>query len=427
MVFPELRGGIFAVSTAMLALTGAGSFRGLPAQQGGAAAATESAAWLPLLEGTTWTYDTVLEQQGEPQVRGVFADLVWGELTMGEPGRFTQILRRWGPDGKAPRYVRHTEQGLVEHRDRLIAPGHGGPSGEVQQRLLATPVGVEREWRWQTTVGCQTAVMEGQAPPPREFEVEQHVGRLLGTDVQVVVPAGTFLCVHVRLESDWPTVGSSAEELWFARGVGIVRSVKTEPRGARTTAELRTFRLGRAVVREPRAQLLRCLDAQYGSRTDLDIAWPEMERFAFELHGRIAVVRVGDADERQCYWVDEQVTPFAVDDRAFWLARMREIYGAWPDELMPRPLAAADRELSMYELTQLLSRTEALRRGRVFDEHPRMDIKRRKSPDGVAELAGAARMAWRASDGSRATATARLVLSGDQVTKVEVVETPVTK
>lgn len=130
---------------------------------------------------------------------------------------------------------------------------------------------------------------------------------------------------------------------------------------------------------------------------------------------------------RRPRWVDEHVTPFAIDDRALWLARMHEVVGAWPNELMPRPLAAAHRELNIYELTLLLSDTEALRRDRVFDKYLHRDTKRRKSPDGVAEVAGETRIAWRARDGSRSTVTARLVLSGDQVTKVEVVEIPAAK
>lgn len=313
----------------------------LAAQHDGATPADvrDPACYMPLLPGTQWTWKATWTGDDGKPYEHVHRARVWGLVPVGQ-GNCSQVvyegMGRWA-------YYAIRAEGLVQFDNALI----GGPGASAgSQPILPAPVGAETRWTWSTEITYQTASMPGTVHRPRPPEYSHHVGELLDFDVEVTVPAGTFRCAHVRQSrrgKDGTLVPESDQ--WYGRGVGLVREVDHILRSEQVLTAFAPV----AAARADRELVLRAWLRTQADGATATFAWLPPEEWSHYLHGDLALVRRGDRLPEPVFVDGGTVTPFALDDAAFWRARLeyREPF------LHADPMGGADRVVPVAERTRL--------------------------------------------------------------------------
>jgi hypothetical protein len=315
MIRPTARGRALASCLAAAAVLVPLTVRMLPAQSPAAKAGEHSgAAFLTLAEGTHWTWNVVATDSEGKTTPSTSTAQVWGEVPLDANTTCTQVLK----DGFVE-YWSADDHGIFQHDTEYLSHQRG-VNPKARTRLLAAPVGAEARWEWDSMMSYQTL---GDAPPrdPEDDRVH-HVAELLGVDDEVAVPAGKFRCAHVRITSTnrhWQV--PEVHDLWFGRGTGLVRETDTGPSGV-ITRELAGFTAGSPVARVPAAALNAWLGTAAQAQTKRKVEWVAGGELAFWLHGRFAVVWIGD-DPRALY-VDDRATEFDPRNTKFWNERCQE-------------------------------------------------------------------------------------------------------
>jgi beta-lactamase regulating signal transducer with metallopeptidase domain len=341
----------------------------LPAQERAAGASHAAAAFLPLAEGTHWTWRVTWTGDEGQQREHTQRARVWGEVPLDGTRTCTQVLGgRDGASSPSCEYWSADARGVLLY-DNAYLGGLRGVNPRDPTRLLPAPVGAETRWEWDDHLSYQTS---GNAPQPDPEDTRvHHVGELLAVDEAVTVAAGTFRAAHVRITATNRTwKGPQVRDLWFGRGAGIVREQQTGPGGTQQR-ELLTFTAGKAEPRDPRARLLAHLRARHGEDCEPDLHWLRPGSWCCYLRGRFAVVRMDEKDPGQCVFVDGAVHEFASDDEDFWAARiadarapMQDVAGQQEGEVtIVGRGALGEHGLGLTHFAQAMAELEATRRG----------------------------------------------------------------
>ena len=274
--------------------------RGDPAQA--------AAAWWPLQVGHRWQYrETRGERETEVEVLARAAAPIDGVETV----QLCDVRR----DGVEFSFWQVTDQGLwaLSTSNTLEDPL---PAFVGEPALwLRTPVGAETRWqhRFLPPRPLPRGVGGGRSPGLADFvDVELE---LLGVAEEVIVPAGTFACVHVRAVAELAE-GRREEHVWFARGVGPVRRSWSVGRTPATVRELVVF-----TPAAPVPSLAQILAATVGDEAGRArwLPMPVDEDAVWTTRSRLALLR--DGDRSRWYRVlGAKVVPFDPTALADWQA-----------------------------------------------------------------------------------------------------------
>ncbi|MEW6270828.1 MAG: hypothetical protein AB1689_16215 [Thermodesulfobacteriota bacterium] len=222
---PDLRR--VSAAVALLALGAAAACQRGPAET----------PWFPLAGGRTWTY-LVSTEPGEGEEPAVLQVETMGPETVGEQRVVRQRIELGGET-----YFRFmAADGRGVYRYATQSAGEQSPSLDpTRDDLLVLPPEQGRSWRGEASF----SFVDGPEKVPIESVVES-------TSETVDVPAGRFPgCVKVRVSGqargDRDRSFTLSEQVWYATGVGMVKSVVEEreagptPRTARVTTELAAY------------------------------------------------------------------------------------------------------------------------------------------------------------------------------------------
>lgn len=293
-------------------------FRLLPAQ--GPAAETPTANsgvhYLPLGEGTTWTWHVTRKDADGASERDE-TSRVWGTVPAGDGKPVAQVQTR--RDGYVSwDYLAARNDGVFTYHNAYLGGLRG--VGGVDARLLPAPVGATTQWEWNEQLSYQTSG-DGPGPDPETTRVH-HLAKLLAIDEVVTVPAGIYKAVHVRIAATGANVYT--RDLWFARGVGIVKDEHTS-RDTHQVRALTAFAPGARSTFDPEAVLqgYRKATPQQAAST---VEWVPVGDEACYARGRFAILR--DGDTATCAHVTQDgVVTFAPDDKAFWTRMLTVLAG----------------------------------------------------------------------------------------------------
>ncbi len=304
------RGSQLLTSILVLAGAAAAQHRAAPRHDGG--------AYVPTGEGAAWEYAVTIvppDDRTPGQSTVVYRligsyrdadDVRWHLVAREESSR--RRWEEWRVDGR----------GLAVRAATAEAPPIRLP--------LAAPVGAVSTWRWQFT------------DAKGDFDVEAHLVAPLET---ITVPAGTFDAVHVANAG----ARSEPEDLWFARGIGLVRRecAGSNP-GERERHELRRFQPGTdgAATRSSLLQMLAPAEWLAAPAGKLRIEWLDDGMPSVAFQGRFAILDNGSS-RRAVYLADDGSKCFEVTPDTDW----REI------EALGLP----------FSVPRLAARLEAKRRG----------------------------------------------------------------
>ncbi len=274
-------------------------------------------AYLPLVQGSSWTWRLTVQSDDSQRVSEVVA---WdfGEVPS-DAGPCHQLLMTSSEyaDVNAA-YWSADATGIYEH-DHRYTGGIRGP-GRTRTRLVPAPLGVETRWTWNYQLSYQTM---GEVERDPEHDKVSCVGELLAMAEEVTVPAGAFKAAHVRITSTcawWQQ--PHVRDLWFARDIGLVKETHAGGNGSQSR-ELVSHVVGKppakldddAVSRQWRADA-RARDQQPS------VIWLPLEEAACYLRGRFANVTFAAGSEnevRTAFYVEaDQLREIATDDLPFW-------------------------------------------------------------------------------------------------------------
>lgn len=176
-------------------------------------------AWLPMQRGATWHY----------QVTGPDGEWTYTESASGSVRRDNReyhllVTHRASADhsDSRTRLLACDERGIWQ--DQAWEHALNGYTQPYSCSLLPTPVRTDATWHWR--YGGQELDLQFEA-------------KVIAANEPCTVPAGTYRAAHVRATT---TRGDTAlvEDMWYARGVGLVR--KTTTRNGKPTADAKLTR-----------------------------------------------------------------------------------------------------------------------------------------------------------------------------------------
>lgn len=317
-----------AALAAVLAAAGSSCAGSWPAARPQAAAPLQAPeSWLPLRPGATWVYDVA--------VGGNVRRVSWRVTGSAEVGGAEAARRVWQvhvTDGERDCFVYFASDrdGVRRFANAIVLNMPGLDPAGPAALLLPGPVGIETRWRTAErevlVAGAHTDLDPTVVLPPepndeREAATLPLDGTLRDPSARVVVPAGTFVAAHVRLEQEREAGRTvRAEELWFARGPGIVRR-ELHDGSSRVVAELVSFTPG-----APAADPERLRAALAAAGVTGEPRWLRLPVDGLLPRCRFALVpRGGDGPPWRLVRVcGEEATPFdplALADWRAWQAR----------------------------------------------------------------------------------------------------------
>lgn len=367
---PSRRGRFAATATLLLAAAAPFPLRLLPAQvppppPGGTAQQSTQPAttietpgpnsgahFLPLAENTSWTWQ-VTRRDGDQASERNETSRVWGMVPAVDGAMVAQVQTTRG-DFISWDYLAARNDGVFTYRNAYL----GGLRGvtRIDERLLPAPVGGTTQWEWDQQLSYQT-MGDAPAPDPAAMRVH-HLAKLLAMDEAVTVPAGSYKAVHVRIAATGAQVYT--RDLWFARGVGIVKDEHTSA-DTHQVRELTAFTPGRNVAFAAEAAL-RAFCQATPPFADAAVEWVPVGGEACYLRGRFAILRTGDTST--CAHVTGAgVVTFAPDDKAYWTTQLAALIDDRTPANAGQQRSRPGDDLQLTYLAGLAARLQALRQG----------------------------------------------------------------
>lgn len=177
------------------------------------------APYLPLAEGTRWTYDVTKDGRVTRKVTTVGAlEAVGGTGPNAGTLAFRVVTQKDGSDETVSWQIRDGELAI---RYREQAYGAGGL--EIEEHWAPFKLRLDESARGLTVGGSWEETYEEtklEVNSPLITAMRTDTWTVMSESESVTVPAGTFDCLRVRKVSS-----SSTKEYWFARGVGKVMEV----------------------------------------------------------------------------------------------------------------------------------------------------------------------------------------------------------
>ena len=273
----------------------------------------DATAYAPAEEGRRWVYRraTTLADRPGDQGLAMVSRSVFGTYRQKDGSRWHLLAIDEG--GKQVRYEHWNTEGpglLVERS------GIAGGNRTAPACWLAAPVGAVTQWQW------------NEETPKVSLEVR---ATIVGFDELVTVPAGTFRCVQVHFgELGGPEV--AVERMWFARQVGLVRSVR-QVGDETVTTELKEVIPGRdqSADRLATLQVLAPPDWLWSARGASRIQWLDQDVGSVLFGGRFAIV--DDGQQRRAAFVGSGTFVAIPDDHVDWRT-IQPIAARRSDDLM---------------------------------------------------------------------------------------------
>jgi len=372
------------------------------------------AHFLPLAEGTTWTWH-VTRDDGDRRTERDETSVVWGEVPARD-GTTVAQLRTTRGEHVSWSYWAARDDGVHVYRNAYLGRLRG--AGRDRERLLPAPVGATSKWEWDEQRTVQT--MGGGKPPDPESLRVHHQAELLAMTAPVTVPAGSYRAVHVRIVSTGASIdGELRRDVYFARGTGIVKEEHTGT-DVHQVRELTAFTLGTAqpLDAEP---LLRAWRTGRPELAVAEVEWLSAAEAECYVRGRFAILRL--PDRASCVLVDAGgVTEFAVDDAALWTRLLRAFLADQnPAEDGAAP-ARTGNDLPMTTLMFLAARLHGAVLGCTGLESGGSTS--RRSGGAAVELVAEGRMRGVDPRGDPVLVRARMTVAGDRVTDVTLAADP---
>lgn len=249
----------------------------------------DAAAYVCTEEGTNWTYLRTTTPDGAVGggAKAIVNVGVFGTYRRADGSRWHLVAQRAGERNLLHEHWNTEGPGLLVVKGLLAMEGR--TKGNVSARtacLLAAPVGAVTAWNWDED---------------RKEETVEVRAAVLAFDEQVKVPAGTFRAVHVQIAELTSDVVKT--DLWFARGTGLVRSVR-QAKDRTEVTELTKFVPGsdQTELRLATLQMLAPPDWMWSKRGAATITWFEQEITSVQFGGRFAIL--DNLGTRHCVFVD---------------------------------------------------------------------------------------------------------------------------
>jgi len=246
-----------------------------------------AAAYFPLRVGDRWRYrETISDVERELTVATLAA--------RDADGRRVVQLATLGGDEPTFAFWSADERGVCRHTGtRLASDPLPATRGIRFERELPGPIGAHHRWSFVRVLGEQTTPgVRVEAGARRTDAQVDYDAELVSVDEQVDIDGRQWRCVHVRARSE---DGARTEDLFYARGVGLVREVIVEQGEPARVREL--LRFEQALPTPDRASVL---DARpmTESLVDASTAWLDMSAnadAAWNVRSEFAVVTAGDS------------------------------------------------------------------------------------------------------------------------------------
>lgn len=258
----------------------------------------DAAAYAPAEEGRRWIYrrTTTLADRPGDQGLAMVSRSVFGTYRRQDGSRWQLLAVDEG--GKQVRFEHWNTEG-----PGLLVERSGSADGKRTEPAcwLAAPVGAVTQWQW------------NEETPKVSLEVR---ATIVGFDELVTVPAGTFRCVQVHFgELGGPEV--AIEHRWFARQVGLVRSVR-QVGDETVSTELKEVTPGRDQTADRLAtlQVLAPPDWLWSARGASRIQWLDQDVGSVLFGGRFAIV--DDGQQRRAAFVGSGTFVAIPDDHLDW-------------------------------------------------------------------------------------------------------------
>lgn len=251
-----------------------------------------AADWIATQEGSTWDYLRSIssEVQQRPAETAIQYS-VQGTYRRLDGHRWHLVACSVGGAHCYEHWSTEVAGWVVEHSPCANEQSVAGDSA----CLLAAPVGAVTEWRWSSPyrrnpLRILGADVAGTATGDETFAC---TARLQDIDAEVAVPAGTFRTVHIRI-TRIGDAGHAQEDLWFARGIGVVRAERIAG-DRREVTELHRFRAGRdhAELRSSQLQFQAPPDWLWSPKGPVPVRWLDRGAVSVAFGGRIALLGAG--------------------------------------------------------------------------------------------------------------------------------------
>ena len=237
----------------------------------------DAAAYVCTEEGTNWTYLRTTTPDGAigGGAQAIVSVGEFGTYRRADGSRWHLVAQRAGERQLRQEHWNTEGPGLLVVNGLLAMEGHAkGTLSTATACLLAAPVGAVTAWNWNED--------------RKEGTVEVRAA-VLAFDEQVKVPVGTFRAVHVQIAELADDVVKT--DLWFARGTGLVRSVRQTKDHTEVT-ELTKFTPGsdQTELRLSTLQMLAPPDWLWSKRGAATITWFDREPTSVLFGGRFALI-----------------------------------------------------------------------------------------------------------------------------------------
>lgn len=169
-----------------------------------------------LIPGSVWEYTITGEEGPEPFVQR--AEKV--VLVQGKP--VLELTQKFGKYKPNYHYLAVDAEGFwIYHNSQMDGPGVAADASP--EPMWKLPLRQGSEWTWTSPFRGQIS-SNGNNINMADLD-SRCTGKVLATNVEVTVPAGTFRTTRVRIDRSSKGMGGSQSDYWIAPGVGIVKEV----------------------------------------------------------------------------------------------------------------------------------------------------------------------------------------------------------
>lgn len=258
----------------------------------------DAAAYAPAEEGRRWVYRRTTTRGEAPGDQGLamVSRSVFGTYRRQDGSRWHLLAVDDGSQQVRYEHWNTEGPGLLVERSGIPGGNRTAPAC-----WLAAPVGAVTQWQWNEVT--------------RKAELEFRA-TITGFDEPLTVPAGRFRCVHVHI-GELGGEEVATEHLWFARQVGLVRSVR-QVGDETVTTELKEVTPGRDQTADRLAtlQVLAPPDWLWSARGASRIQWLDQDVGSVLFGGRFAIV--DDGQQRRAAFVGSGTFVAIPNDHLDW-------------------------------------------------------------------------------------------------------------
>lgn len=169
-----------------------------------------------LIPGSVWEYTITGKEGPEPFVQR--AEKV--VMVKGKP--VVELTQKFGKYKPNYHYLAVDAEGFwMYHNSQMSGPGVA--EDVAPEPMWKLPLKQGSQWTWISPFRGQIS-SNGQDINMADLD-SKCTGKVVATNVEVTVPAGTFRTTHVQINRASKGMGGSQSDYWIAPGIGIVKEV----------------------------------------------------------------------------------------------------------------------------------------------------------------------------------------------------------